>query len=117
PLRTYSTQGDPTTVAPPKQQGQAHPGRQIAILGLLFVILYALVFFAGTGGMSWRERLEPKLGLDLVGGSRVVWEARTLDGNPPPADSLEQARRIMEDRKSTRLNSSHVKNSYAVFCL
>src|SRR5207302_5558736 len=24
---------------------------------------------------------------------------------------------ITEDRKSTRLNSSHVKNSYAVFCL
>src|SRR5690606_41168967 len=23
----------------------------------------------------------------------------------------------VEDRKSTRLNSSHVKNSYAVFCL
>src|SRR5690606_39825660 len=26
-------------------------------------------------------------------------------------------RRNLEDRKSTRLNSSHVKNSYAVFCL
>src|SRR5436309_7616022 len=26
-------------------------------------------------------------------------------------------RRPVEDRKSTRLNSSHVKNSYAVFCL
>src|SRR5690606_41816679 len=25
--------------------------------------------------------------------------------------------RVMEDRKSTRLNSSHVKSSYAVFCL
>src|SRR5690606_41308539 len=24
---------------------------------------------------------------------------------------------LREDRKSTRLNSSHVKNSYAVFCL
>src|SRR5690606_41142823 len=24
---------------------------------------------------------------------------------------------LAEDRKSTRLNSSHVKNSYAVFCL
>src|SRR5690606_41957019 len=24
---------------------------------------------------------------------------------------------VTEDRKSTRLNSSHVKNSYAVFCL
>src|SRR5439155_24778739 len=30
----------------------------------------------------------------------------------PPHDSLEQ-----EDRKSTRLNSSHVAISYAVFCL
>src|SRR5690606_39392745 len=27
------------------------------------------------------------------------------------------ARRRRRDRKSTRLNSSHVKNSYAVFCL
>src|SRR5690606_40714346 len=27
------------------------------------------------------------------------------------------ARRMIEDRKSTRLNSSHVKISYAVFCL
>src|SRR5690606_41868637 len=27
------------------------------------------------------------------------------------------ARGSTEDRKSTRLNSSHVKNSYAVFCL
>src|SRR6266700_7105461 len=26
-------------------------------------------------------------------------------------------RRVQEDRKSTRLNSSHVKISYAVFCL
>src|SRR5690606_40895156 len=25
--------------------------------------------------------------------------------------------RLRQDRKSTRLNSSHVKNSYAVFCL
>src|SRR5690606_40121526 len=28
-----------------------------------------------------------------------------------------QAARIRKDRKSTRLNSSHVKISYAVFCL
>src|SRR5690606_40920583 len=27
------------------------------------------------------------------------------------------SKREMEDRKSTRLNSSHVKSSYAVFCL
>jgi preprotein translocase subunit SecD len=48
------------------------PGRQLAVLGLIFVILYLMVFFLGTGGMSWKERLEPKLGLDLVGGTRVT---------------------------------------------
>src|SRR5690606_40463389 len=30
---------------------------------------------------------------------------------------LENAVIKLQDRKSTRLNSSHVKNSYAVFCL
>ena len=28
-------------------QGQMHPGRQLAVLGLLFVVLYLLVFFVG----------------------------------------------------------------------
>src|SRR5690606_40352907 len=28
-----------------------------------------------------------------------------------------RSKRVKEDRKSTRLNSSHVKSSYAVFCL
>src|SRR2546429_9401506 len=35
----------------------------------------------------------------------------------PPAPVLEQVRRMPEDRKSTRLNSSHGYISYAVFCL
>src|SRR5690606_35573485 len=33
------------------------------------------------------------------------------------ADSYEDFKTLIEDRKSTRLNSSHVKISYAVFCL
>src|SRR5690606_40917945 len=44
---------------------------------------------------------------------------------PPPGRTLlpvpHHRRRlrnpVVQDRKSTRLNSSHVKNSYAVFCL
>lgn len=74
------------------------PGRQLAVLGLLFVVLYLLVFFAGTGGMGFAERLEPRLGLDLVGGARVTLEARTLDGKAPSEDSLERARQIIENR-------------------
>jgi preprotein translocase subunit SecD len=73
------------------------PGRQLAVLGLIFAILYLLVFFAGASG-GIKERLEPRLGLDLVGGTRVTYEATTQAGQAPPASSLEQARDIMEQR-------------------
>src|SRR5690606_39813540 len=49
--------------------------------------------------------------------------ARASLARPPPARSRGDARgrralhRPARDRKSTRLNSSHVKKSYAVFCL
>src|SRR5690606_2191589 len=42
--------------------------------------------------------------------------SRTLEGWIPPYDAT-IVTRLKEDRKSTRLNSSHVKISYAVFCL
>src|SRR5207249_7890951 len=39
-------------------------------------------------------------------------------GREPPAQRLERPEALGEaDRKSTRLNSSHVSISYAVFCL
>src|SRR5690606_42028528 len=37
--------------------------------------------------------------------------------SPSPPNGWAIAARAMTDRKSTRLNSSHVKISYAVFCL
>src|SRR3990167_9793937 len=37
--------------------------------------------------------------------------------DPPPWPSRAAAARHAEDRKSTRLNSSHSQISYAVFCL
>lgn len=74
------------------------PGRQLAVLTLAFVFLFGLMFFSGTSGMSWLERMEPRLGLDLVGGTRVTLEAKTLDGDAPEADALERARQIIESR-------------------
>src|SRR5690606_39917415 len=43
----------------------------------------------------------------------------TIVGNPNTEDGVEGSALFFneEDRKSTRLNSSHVKISYAVFCL
>src|SRR5207253_6502769 len=37
--------------------------------------------------------------------------------NLPSSETLPKIARSMKDRKSTRLNSSHVAISYAVFCL
>jgi preprotein translocase subunit SecD len=62
------------------------------------LLLFALTFFSGTGGMSVADRLEPRLGIDLVGGTRVTLQATTSDGEPPSEDSLERAREIVESR-------------------
>ncbi|MFI9526971.1 protein translocase subunit SecD [Micromonospora rosaria] len=84
-------------MAPP--QGQMRPGRQLAVLGIIFVVLYLLVFFAGGASGGWKDRLEPRLGLDLVGGTRLTLEAtNTVDGRPPTAENLEEARQIIENR-------------------
>ncbi|MDW5326063.1 protein translocase subunit SecD [Plantactinospora sp. KLBMP9567] len=87
-------------MAPP--QGQMRPGRQLAVLGLIFTVLYLLVFFAAGAKGSWMDRLEPKLGLDLVGGTRMTLEAATEAGEAPPASSLERARQIIQARVDGR---------------
>ncbi|KAB1136579.1 protein translocase subunit SecD, partial [Micromonospora sp. AMSO12t] len=84
-------------MAPP--QGQMRPGRQLAVLGLIFVVLYLLVFFAGGASGGLKDRLEPKLGLDLVGGTRLTLEAtNSIGGQAPTAENLEEARQIIESR-------------------
>src|SRR5690349_23881777 len=51
----------------------------------------------------------------------VWWHVRTFGGLTPYATNVvyagEGTAAILTDRKSTRLNSSHVEISYAVFCL
>lgn len=74
------------------------PGRQLLVLGTFTLLLFALMFFSGTSGMSWQERMEPRLGLDLIGGTRVALLAVTPDGGDPDESSLEVAREIIESR-------------------
>jgi preprotein translocase subunit SecD len=74
-----------------------HPGRQLGVLGLVFVVLYLLVFFAGGAKGSFTDRLEPKLGLDLVGGTQATYIA-SQQGAPPTQEAMETARRIIESR-------------------
>src|SRR5256886_11239566 len=79
-----------------------------------------------TGGRSSQSRLEPHAvgRADVVQGG-VAREAQAVppdrdahpgDG-PPPRVAVAPFAHHHEDRKSTRLNSSHSQISYAVFCL
>src|SRR5690606_42142499 len=53
----------------------------------------------------------------LRDGHYVLNGSKTFISNASTCDVvIVVARTESEDRKSTRLNSSHVKNSYAVFC-
>ncbi|MEU4626046.1 protein translocase subunit SecD [Actinoplanes sp. NPDC023801] len=74
-----------------------HPGRQLGVLGLVFVVLYLCVFFAAGASGGWKQRLEPKLGLDLVGGTQATYIASQQGGQPTP-EAMERAREIIENR-------------------
>ncbi|WP_328478591.1 protein translocase subunit SecD [Actinoplanes sp. NBC_00393] len=74
-----------------------HPGRQLAVLGLVFVVLYLAVFFAGGAKGSFTDRLEPKLGLDLVGGTQATYIA-SQQGGVPTQEAMKTAQEIIESR-------------------
>src|SRR2546430_5279577 len=54
----------------------------------------------------------------MAGRLTSAWGPRKASWPSPPRWGISPARpRATRDRKSTRLNSSHSQNSYAVFCL
>jgi preprotein translocase subunit SecD len=75
-----------------------HPGRQLAVLGLVFVVLYLLVFFGAGAKGSFTDRLHPQLGLDLIGGTQATYQASLINGQVPNKTSMEEARKIIESR-------------------
>src|SRR5690606_41575502 len=65
-----------------------------------------------------KEELSPELILKILDSPDVsdkLWALSQVRDGVEFTPELRAA--IFEDRKSTRLNSSHVKISYAVFCL
>jgi preprotein translocase subunit SecD len=69
-----------------------HPARYLSLFLVLLVGAYLLVFLTGD------KKAEPKLGIDLQGGTRVTLTARTPDGSRPTRDALNQAQSIISDR-------------------
>lgn len=64
----------------------------LLVTGVLFGINAAGVYVFGKS--SWT----PELALDLQGGTQIVLQAETEDGNPPSAEQLDQAASIIRQR-------------------
>src|SRR5690606_40146747 len=77
------------------------------------------------GGASWQDwapNLDNPSGYHLNGIARITGDALVVVGEAGQIHSSVDGGETWElrdspDRKSTRLNSSHVKTSYAVLCL
>jgi preprotein translocase subunit SecD len=76
-------------VAPPP--GTLRVGRYFLALLALLALLYLIVFFPG-------KRHTPRLGLDLVGGQQVIFQARAPHGQTPSSSAMSQALDIMRQR-------------------
>ncbi|MBG6141784.1 protein translocase subunit SecD [Longispora fulva] len=77
-------------------QGQLRVKWYFISLLSITAVLFALVF--GTGSGSFTDRLKPRLGLDLQGGTSITLQTKTSDNKPPAKDKLDEARNIIEQR-------------------
>src|SRR5690606_41551355 len=84
-------------------------------LPILIVLLMSDTLFFDTFGKGQKEAKVLKNTKDCVIYTRVSSQQQA--DNLSLATQLKACTLYAEDRKSTRLNSSHVKISYAVFCL
>src|SRR5690606_41288009 len=101
---------------------RASPGGRTVSIGLLSppprspLFPYTTLLRSDSWWMNfsnWVIRQERRHGVTVQ--NIGAWADRTLSGSNLALPNNESYLRL--DRKSTRLNSSHVKISYAVFCL
>jgi preprotein translocase subunit SecD len=81
-----------------------HPSRYLAVFLVLLIGVYLLVFLTGN------KLADPKLGIDLQGGTRVTLTARTPDGSRPSREALSQAQQII----GARVNGLGVSGSEVI---
>src|SRR5690606_40581301 len=70
----------------------------------------------GILGEAWSVLRDAKKTIEVELGEGDDADPDASNPDRDPADLLRVELGEVEDRKSTRLNSSHVKTSYAVFC-
>ena len=68
----------------------SRPGRTLISFGLVLLALYGLVALVG----QW----QPRLGLDLQGGTRITLQAKDVEGGSVTTEKLDQAKDIIDQR-------------------
>src|SRR5690625_7029839 len=81
-----------------------------------FYIFIAIIFSTSHGFSQTIEELPSRLSLEEAIAYALENSYKAIDSRKEVAKALKQKWETT-DRKSTRLNSSHVAISYAVFCL
>ncbi|HEU4911190.1 MAG TPA: protein translocase subunit SecD [Actinomycetes bacterium] len=83
----------------------ARPGRTILVLGLLTALVFGLIWLAapdrlGEERLSAAQKYQPRLGLDLEGGTSVILTPRVAPGEKGEItqDTLDQAVSIIRNR-------------------
>src|SRR5690554_7217170 len=90
-------------------------GRGLAVSSIKHA--HHLVDVDQPGTDSYKHREAGAQEVILAGGQRFAIMHELRGAKEPTLDELLARLGPCEDRKSTRLNSSHVRISYAVFCL
>jgi preprotein translocase subunit SecD len=92
-------------VAPPTKAAP-HPGRALAALAALIVIMLLAIVGGNLFSPSqWHKDFKVGLGLDLSSGTQVTLQAKTLNGQPPPAGEMGAATSVILARVNGTGNS------------
>ncbi|GAA4896339.1 preprotein translocase subunit SecD [Stackebrandtia albiflava] len=81
-----------------RRKGLARKQLRVAPYFIALLALTGLLWLSAFAGVGFKSFPMPKLGLDLQGGMSMVLSAELPDGGTPDAESMEQARQIIEDR-------------------
>src|SRR5690554_6091915 len=88
------------------------PQRVLMLTGIIAMVCLGLLFLALAASVNTKPYMPPMVAQKYME-EWLIESSRAVAGEV----RLKHARAIEPDRKSTRLNSSHVRISYAVFCL
>src|SRR5207253_6194306 len=98
---------------PRPQRARKQAGQAIVLIALMLTVLIGMAAIAIDGSRAYALRRDMQAAVDSA--SLAAGDKLQQTGSWSAAETA--ATNIFGDRKSTRLNSSHVAISYAVFCL